>query len=134
MHIVNTWIVISFRNGSVVLIIYHFPTNVFVLLGYDCLQANNLQEQECIPVGCIVPTSVAITRCQYQRVEYPFPIPGPMSGVSTDTPPTYPLPRRDLGPAMPTPWKGLGTKNTPIMNRHTSVKTYVPATSLVGGN
>ena len=30
-HIISTWIVISFRNASVVLIIHYFPVNVFVL-------------------------------------------------------------------------------------------------------
>ena len=44
MHIIDTLIVIGFKNASVVLIIYHFPVNVFILLisGYMLNTINTL--------------------------------------------------------------------------------------------
>ena len=40
-------------------------------------------DKECIPVGCILPASVATTRCHYQGSPSPFTEPSPL----TETPP-----------------------------------------------
>ena len=61
----------------------------------------------------IVPVLVATTRCQYFGVGISTPgIPTPY----TYTLPGYlPPPRRELGPEIPTPQKGLGTRDTYLL-------------------
>ena len=69
-------------------------------------------KQECIPVGCVPPASVAATRCQYQEgVKYSVPYPRPLG--------SYPLPDHiPLGLSSPfwdhTPSKTIPQPPTPV--------------------
>ena len=67
--------------------------------------------QESIPVGCVLPTLVATTRCQYLSPGYipplGIPTPSPMSTPQEETWYQRYLPQRP-----PSPQKGPGTKDT----------------------
>ena len=80
------------------------PWTVFLLiLKFARGKVEKLTRKESIPVGCVLPASVATTRCRYQGGGYPH-----------THPQTYPhpmdipiSPRRDLGPGIPIPGRDL---------------------------
>ena len=99
-------------------------------------QTKRLTEQENIPVGCVPPASMAITRCQYQwrwvyqGVYQVIPTQPLVYPLLTPGKPT--LPGRGLVPGILTPLPpkvGLGIP--PPVDRHTPVKT-LPSRNFVG--
>ena len=98
-------------------------------------------KQQSISLGCLLPASVATTRCQHctSRCGYlamGCTLPGAIPcerGIYRLYPP--PL-ERTLGPGIPTsplPWRGPGPyTDPPPVNRHTLVKT-LPSRSFIGG-
>ena len=83
-------------------------------------------KQEGIPVGCVPPALVATTRCQHQGCTF--------QGVCTSRGCTffmgvlqvYPPPRWDLGPGIPTPQKGPGTRHAhPPLDRMTDTSKNI---------
>ena len=66
-----------------------------------------------IPVGCQPPTSVATTGCQYQGVGIWYTYhPGYTYPLDYIYPWIYLSPRKDMGPEIPTPGKGIGIRDT----------------------
>ena len=106
-------------------------THVFVHSRYW-----NLLLQECIPVGCVPPTSVVTTRCStggdytphwtYTPLDISIPLIYP--AIWTYAPLHIPSPRHTHSHR-----KGTGTRNTHSpLNRPMPVKNYLPPTSLAG--
>ena len=132
------------------------PCSVSIVLSKIVSFTWKSEQQESIPIGCVPPTLVTTTRCQYcsggrYDILIPPGMPTPLVYLPSVIPTLWiptpwipspegtwdqryltPPPPRDLGPEIHLPRKGPGTRDTPRTDIHLW-KHYLPATSFAGG-